>query len=320
MQHNPRTSTVRLLSSFSLSLTLLLCGCASVPEQVGRLDADPAAIELADTPFFPQERYQCGPAALTTVLVASGADVGLEDIERKVYLPGRRGSLQVELEAATRTSGRLPYIIDGTLEALHAELSAGRPVIVLQNLGIAALPKWHYAVVVGIDADERQVVLRSGDQKRRVTKTNTFLRTWRRGDYWAMVALRPDEMPARVEQRRYFGNVAELEQAGMFDAAALAWETALQRWPNDPVALFGLANVSQALGDHAAAERHYGRLLRDHPDLVPARNNLALALAKQGKAAAAIREIDLALATNTDPALAAELQLTRTQITESRTP
>ena len=320
MQGNSRTSTVPLLSSFSLYLTLLLCGCASIPEQVGQLDADPAAVEITDVPFFPQQRYQCGPAALTTLLVASGADVDLPEIERKVYLPGKRGSLQVELEAATRTSGRLPYVIDGTLEALHAELSAGRPVVVLQNLGIAALPKWHYAVVVGIDADEHHVLLRSGDQKRRVTTTRTFLQTWRRGDYWAMVVLRPDEIPARVEQRRYFRAIAELEQTGMFDPAALAWQTALQRWPNDPVALFGLANVSQALGDHATAERHYRLLLRDQPDLVPARNNLALALVKQGKTAAAVTEIDLALSMNSDPTLAAELELTRTQITGSDVP
>ena len=95
------------------ALFVLLTGCASIPPSVSELPETARAIELEDTPFYPQERYQCGPAALTTVLVQSGAGASLEAIVDKVYLPGRQGSLQVELLAATRTEGRLPYVIDG---------------------------------------------------------------------------------------------------------------------------------------------------------------------------------------------------------------
>ena len=108
--------------------------------------------------------------------------------------------IEPELLAAARTEGRLPYTVDGTLEAIWQELEVGRPVLVLQNLGVAAIPRWHYAVVVGIDAERGQVILRSGTDERRITPTGAFLHTWRRGGYWGMVVLDPGELPASVDR------------------------------------------------------------------------------------------------------------------------
>ena len=106
------------------ALLLFLSGCAAIPDHVRELPAD-VSLDLDGTPFFPQERFQCGPAALTTVLVASGADISLDTIVDQVYLPGREGSLQIELSAAVRTHGRIPYTLDGTLAAVKSFL--GRP-------------------------------------------------------------------------------------------------------------------------------------------------------------------------------------------------
>ena len=296
------------------ALFVLTSGCAPIPTSVSELPEPARAIELHDTPFYPQERYQCGPAALTTVLVQSGAAVSLEDIVDKVYLPGRQGSLQFELLAATRTEGRLPYVIDESLEAIWRELEAGRPVLVLQNLGVAAIPSWHYAVVVGIDPDTGEVVLRSGTDERRITPTRAFLHTWRRGAYWGIVALKPDELPAAVDRVRYFEAIAALEQAGQAETAAVAWQTALEYWPGDTVAMFGLANARFALQDFAAAEAAYRDLLERDGSLLVARNNLALALAEQGDYDAAMEAIGVALSGNDDPALEAELRNTEATI------
>jgi len=306
--------TSRLLPA----LFVLLTGCASIPPSVRALPETAGAIELDGTPFYPQERFQCGPAALTTLLAASGREMSLDDIVDKVYLPGRQGSLQVELLAATRTEGRLPYVIDGTLEAVWKELEAARPVLVLQNLGVAAIPRWHYAVVVGIDPRRGDVILRSGTDKRRITPVGTFLRTWERSGYWAMVALVPDELPALVDRSRYFDAIVGLEQADRLDTAAIAWQTALRKWPGDPVALFGLANTHLARQQYAAAEAAYRDLLERQPDLPAARNNLALALAGQGEYDAALREISVALSENRDAAVDRELRNTEATIRRRR--
>jgi tetratricopeptide (TPR) repeat protein len=296
------------------ALFVVLAGCASIPPSVSELPETAASVELDDTPFYPQERYQCGPAALTTILEKSGRAVSLDDVVGKVYLPGRQGSLQLELLAATRTEGRLPYVIDGTLDAIWKELAAGRPVLVLQNLGVAAIPRWHYAVVVGIDAGRGDVILRSGTDRRRITPARVFLRTWQRSDYWAMIALAPGELPARADRSRYFEAIAALEQAGRAGEAATAWQTALMEWPGDTVALFGLANVRFTMQDYDAAETAYRELLELDPGQSAARNNLALALAQQAKYDAAIEEIEFALSNQPGPAVEKELRDTEATI------
>ncbi len=292
------------------ALFVFLAGCAQIPPHVGELEADTASLELVDTPFFPQERYQCGPAALATALASSGVVLDPAALVDNVYLPGREGSLQVELLAATRTAGRIPYVVDGTLKTLLHELGEGRPIVVLQNLGVAAIPKWHYAVVVGIDTERNQVILRSGTDRRRITRTQTFLKTWRRSDYWGFVVLRPNELPSGVDRRRYLKAVAEFEKAGRDAEAAIAWHTALTIWPTNPIAMFGLGNTLLATGDNAAAEKHFRAILEQDPGSIAVRNNLAIALARQSRFADARNEITAALEGNDDPALQEELENT----------
>ena len=299
------------------ALFLVCAACAPIPEDVRELP-ESSFVELDQTPFFPQEKYQCGPAALTTVLAMSGADVRLDEIVDKVYLPGREGSLQLELVAATRTSGRLPYMIDGTMAAIRKELWAGRPVLILQNLGVATIPRWHYAVVVGIDSGRDQVILRSGTDRRRIMELDTFLRTWRRGEYWAMVVLRPDELPASVDRERYFAAISALEETGQLESAGRAWQTAAVYWPEDAVVQFGIANVAFARGHFEVAEENYRELLQANPSLVIARNNLALVLAEQGRFEEASAEMGRALADNDDPALETELRDTEQSIRAMR--
>ena len=70
------------------ALASLLAGCAASPQLADGLPtAASRSIELDATPFFPQEDYQCGPAALATLLVASGVEVTPETVRiRKVVL------------------------------------------------------------------------------------------------------------------------------------------------------------------------------------------------------------------------------------------
>lgn len=297
---------------------LLVSACASVPAAIGTLDASTGAIELEDTPFFPQQRYQCGPAALATILAASGREVAVDELVDRVYLPARQGSLQAEMLGATRALGRIPYRIDGTLSAVALELAAGRPVLVLQNLGVAWLPKWHYAVVVGLEPGERQVVLRSGTESRRRTGFDLFLRTWQRSGYWAFVALPPGELPADPDRERYFGTVADMEAVGRTGDAREGWHAAARRWPRAPLPWFGLGNAALADGDYAAAESHYRDAIDRNVSYLTAYNNLAYALAGQGHRSAALATLDeaLSLAAEDDHAARSMLEASRLELDE----
>ena len=77
-----------------------MAGCVVAPATSDPPAGRPASIELESTPFHPQTSYQCGPAALATVLGAAGLTVSPAALADEVYLPGRQGSLQPELAAA----------------------------------------------------------------------------------------------------------------------------------------------------------------------------------------------------------------------------
>src|SRR5215212_8494513 len=97
---------------FCWVLLAWLAGCAPlVPQTMGLRTEWPAGVaqrvELTAVPFFPQEDYQCGPAALATVLKHSGVDVTPDPLVSQVFLPARQGSLQLEMLAAARRYGRV---------------------------------------------------------------------------------------------------------------------------------------------------------------------------------------------------------------------
>jgi len=274
-----------------LALLLLLGGCAAPLQSARLLDTPPAelslAAELTEVPFFPQERYQCGPAALATVLTWSGAEASPEDLLSEVYLPQRRGSLQAELSAASRHHGRVPYVLEPDVQAVLAEVQAGHPVVVLLNLGLSWYPRWHYAVVVGFDLRRDLLIMRSGTERRDVISLETFEWTWRRAGRWAMVVMPPAELPRTARELPYLQAVLPFEQAGAWETAGTAYAAAWRQWPESVGAAMGLGNSEYNRGDYAAAAETFRRLLASHPGFAPALNNLALSLAQSGDLAAA---------------------------------
>ena len=275
---------------------LLVSGCASAPQsaRIGEaIPADlPGQVELTDTAFFPQEDYQCGPAALATLLVGQGIQVTPEELVREVYVPERQGSLQAEMRAAARARGLVAYRLRPELADILTEVAAGNPVLVFQNLGLGLAPRWHYAVVIGYDLDAGWIVLRSGTIERHVNGLPLFERTWARGERWAFVALSPERLPATAEPLSWLRAVNELEQTGMLTAAASGYRTAIERWPEQHIGYLGLANAHFAAGEYEPAERALRALLQEQPQRHEAWNNLAHVLAarecgRQARSAAA---------------------------------
>lgn len=263
---------------------LLLVGCAT--PQVQRLNqawpADlPAQALLTEVPFFPQDDYECGPAALAMLLQSAGVAVTPADLKPQVFLPGRRGSLQIELLVAARRHGVPAYRLAPTLDALLHEVAAGHPVLVFQNLSLPIYPIWHYAVVIGFDRQRQVLLLNSGVTRQQEISLFTFERTWVRGDSWAMLALPAATLPATAEALPMAEAIAALERV---DAAAArkAYRAALQRWPTQPVLLLGAGNAAYASGDLAGAAAAYRHAVTVQPDAADAWNNLAQVLMEQG--------------------------------------
>lgn len=261
----------------------LLAGCAINPKlDLAAVAGRSQPQRLEAVPFFPQTEYQCGPAALAGVLGAAGVSTSPQALSPQVYLPGRRGSLQMELLAATRRAGRIPYPVGPEPAALLAEVAAGRPVLVLQNLRTRHFPVWHYAVLVGFDPAANRIVLNSGRRHGLEQPADAFLRTWDWGGRFAMVALRPGEMPAVADPQRYAEAVTAFETVAAADAAEAAWQAAIEYWPADSRPWLALGNLAYGQGRHQAALRHYREGLRRAPEDPVLANNLASVLGESG--------------------------------------
>ena len=254
----------------------------------------PEKVELTQVPFFPQEDYQCGPAALATALASFGIKVTPEDLVSQVYIPERKGSLQIEMLAAARRHGLVSYQLAPRFEDLLRELSAGTPVIVLQNLGIG--DGWHYAVAVGYDYESGELILRSGTTERQVLAFTVHEMVWKRSGYWAMVALPPDRIPVTANEARWLGAIAAMERTGNPANAREAYTNFLKRWPDNVNAAVGLANAHYALGALPQAEHVLRDAVRRDPDSVIALNNLAQTLSDQGRNEEALPLIERAAA------------------------
>ncbi|MGP1717087.1 MAG: PA2778 family cysteine peptidase [Methylophilus sp.] len=272
----------RLYRYCMLAFLCLLTACAATGVREATQNTQlPRHAELTQTPFFPQEQYQCGPAALATALNAVHIPVTPEQLTPEVYVPSRQGSLQIEMLAAARRHGAIAVQIPPQLEAVMQEIAAGNVVVVMQNLGFSWVPSWHYAVVVGYDADKELIWLRSGPYQRQEMSLSAFQRTWARSEHWAFVALAPGQLPASANADEVSKALVAYERNAPAPARKTAYQVAVQKWPDHLVLLMGLGNAAYAVGDLPLAASSFKRVTEVHPNSAAAYNNLANVLLAQ---------------------------------------
>lgn len=292
----------RLLAC-ALLLSVYLGGCATSPQTrllVNNPPDIPPRVELTEVPFFPQQKYHCGPAALAGVINYRGLDVTPAQIADLVYVPELEGSLQVEVVAAARQFDLMPVKLDGRLESLLREVAAGNPVFLLQNLGLDLYPVWHYEILIGYDFDQREMILRSGVHRRVARSFALFEKTWQRAGYWALAVVPTDSIPATASAGAWLDAAIGMEQVGRMDGASDAYATALRRWPDNLVAHSGFGNTAYARGEFGAAETAYRAALALDPNKAEVWNNLAYTLAQLGRHEASMDAIRHALELDPD--------------------
>jgi len=306
------------------SLGTGLSGCATwldagTAQTQQLLAAPPANLPrralLDATPFHPQTALQCGPAALATLLGAAGRPVTPEALTPEVFLPGRGGSLQIEMLGATRRHDAVSTVLPPRLDALLQEVAAGHPVGVMLNLGLSVAPLWHFAVVVGFDLDRQEVLLRSGETRELHLPLRTFERTWARAQHWAFVALPPEAVPATATLAAVRDGRIGFERAAPPARAVVAWQSAWARWPGDVVIGMGLGNSQVAAGDTPAALRTFAQLA-EATDSAAAWNNLASLRLQTGDLPGARHAAQQAVrrASTTEPAMLPAAQATQAEV------
>ena len=144
-------------------------------------------------PFYPQLRYQCGPASLAAVLNYWGRAVSPDQIADAIYMPRLHGTLSLDLWQYARAQKLEADMQKGSIEALATFLQRNQPVIALLNLGYQWLPVGHFLVVVGLDPATQTVITYSGREKDKHMSYREFLDAWAKTQYWMLVVKPPQE-------------------------------------------------------------------------------------------------------------------------------
>ncbi len=258
----------------------LLAACGSLPPlPEPALDAP---VELESTPFFPQTALHCGPASLATMLVTEGINITPEDLANDIYLPGREGTLQVELLAAARLAGLIPVAPGPGPEAMVDTLSSGKPVLVFLNIGSPSNPHWHYAVLVGYDPERQRYTLRSGTTRRAQFSARRFLTAWDWGGRWSRVLLAPGESVDGVTRDAYEAAMVDVSESADSDFVLGAFRGAVNLYPDSGLLWNGYGNAAWKAGEDREALAAFRRLRTLEPASVAALNNIATVYLEAG--------------------------------------
>lgn len=172
---------------------LLLTACAGPSAEAVRaaVAAAPDAGRILPVPFFPQEEYQCGPAALASVLAYWGVPADPGAIAEAIYLPHLRGTLSLDLLLYAERQGVRATLLPPSADALRAALLTGRPVIALLNVGLRLVPTWHYVVVIGYADGPGAFLAHDGRHRERVFPYDDFTWRWQASGRWALLVEPP---------------------------------------------------------------------------------------------------------------------------------
>lgn len=140
---------------------------------------------LEDVPFYPQQKYQCGPASLAGVLNYWGVDVSPEDIATDIYSRSAKGTLNVDMLLYAEGKGLKAHQYKGSLEDIRTHIDSGHPLIVLVDYGFWVYQQNHFMVVVGYDED--RIIANSGKNRQKSIPLKEFLKSWKKTEFWTLL-------------------------------------------------------------------------------------------------------------------------------------
>jgi ABC-type bacteriocin/lantibiotic exporter with double-glycine peptidase domain len=151
----------------------------------------PLSGHIIDVPFYPQEKDQCGPAALASVLAYWQGDESPAEIASTIFSKSAGGVLGIDLENYAAGKGYRTRQYSGGLPDLMANIDSGHPLIILVDTGIWVVQGHHFMTVVGYD--DSAVFAHSGREKWKRIENDELISQWRKTDFWTLLILPPEK-------------------------------------------------------------------------------------------------------------------------------
>ena len=185
--HNSRRRerAAALLPAFFFLIAACSGGCATSGPVSRPGILPPLAVPIDNVPFHPQHRYQCGPAALASVLNFHGDPVTVEEISGALYRDGPvRGTLSLDLGLYARSRGFSATWGSMTRQELLRFTTEGSPLIVMIDQGFSAVSKHHFLVVVG--SYPQGILVHDRKHAYAALPWAKFLGPWERAGTWTL--------------------------------------------------------------------------------------------------------------------------------------
>jgi ABC-type bacteriocin/lantibiotic exporter with double-glycine peptidase domain len=141
--------------------------------------------KIENLPFYPQESYQCGPAALSGVLNYWGVAVTPDEVAGNIFSSSARGTLTIDMVLYAQQKGLSVEQFKGSLDNLRQNIDAGFPVIVLVDNGGAFYQLNHFMVVIGYN--KYGILANSGKDKEKFIPEKDFLKSWEKTNFWTLL-------------------------------------------------------------------------------------------------------------------------------------
>lgn len=135
---------------------------------------------IQGVPFYPENRYWCGPASLAGVMNYWREAPGPDRVAAKTYSESAGGTLMADLAWYARQHGFEVEVKSGSLEELERLIHQNVPPIVfVRRRGLLGEYN-HFMVVLGYTS--RGYIVNSGRSEHHFVDRDTFLRLWEGND------------------------------------------------------------------------------------------------------------------------------------------
>ena len=248
-----------------------------------------------------QTAYQCGPAALGSVLHYWGRNEDADTIGSALYRPGTLGVLNFTLATYAKDLGFWAEMPQADEPDLKEWIRRGIPPIVMLDTGALWARNYHFVVLRGFNDREQIYYANTGQPDTQAIPYAELRKRWGSPGKWCLIVC-----PAR--RVRWEGDAARdrelaffLERSGDLALAGHWYRASLRKDPDNDIAKFDLGNIYLKTGRWNRAEKIYSELLRKgslsgRPGIGESvlYNNLAWVYLRQGLPSDAARTVEAA--------------------------
>ncbi len=219
-----------------LSCPFFLAGCAtSFTHQVKPPStfSTHESLYLESVPAVSQKAYQCGPAALESVIRYWGESADADLIGKTIYKSGTRGVFNFSLSQYMKSIGFWSEIHEeSSAENLKQWLRKGIPPIVMLDSGVLWARTYHFVVLKGFDDGLKIFYANTGEAETQAIDYKEFDKRWKKAGSWSLIASPLEKVDWELNESEKFNLATLYLKSGRLERAKIIYNELLEKNPS----------------------------------------------------------------------------------------